>query len=540
MSAADDAYKAAQAEIAWAKAAGGKTISFDKGEMRALEVMPPEIGELSELISVDLDNTKVADLSPIAQLTNLQRLSLRDTKVTDITPVAQLTNLQVLNLNDTQVADITPVARLANLQELYLNDTQVADLTPLASLDILRSLSFDNTQVADLAPLAQLASLYEVLFSNTHVSDLRPLLSLVSLATDYRREIGFLGTVAAAGDSSLQTLAEIGDYRERTDETLAYLRTLPPWPEPLPWEAPGPSGEVKPEPIDEPDRPDRRPAPLQVAFIDAELREIGSDTDLPADPAARELLGRDALLSYLNDFDEEMLTRIENALPRLGKAMRGLGTALSAEDAFNPVKAGMQGERVRRLSVNATDRLMEDDAEDVAHLAAQIALYLDRFLVWKEYQGDATTQAVDLDEVRADLPIYETIFTELDQSDWVAEEVAQSYKLILSDFTDAPDDLLAAKGLEDATRELTYEISQEAVAEAKKLKDAGEFERFKATYKSEIRTGFAKDAARATRMGLYGGSTGVLAWVLANSSVLGPLAARFPYLKEVLRFLGLL
>ena len=43
-------------------------------------------------------------------------------------------NLTALDLGNTQVSDVTPLAELKNLTTLYLWNTQVTDVTPLAAL----------------------------------------------------------------------------------------------------------------------------------------------------------------------------------------------------------------------------------------------------------------------------------------------------------------------------------------------------------------------------------------------------------------------
>ena len=60
-----------------------------------------------------------------------------------------------LYLDNTQVADVTPLAALDRLQFLYLCGTQVANIAPLAALEKLQILYLYNTQVADIAPLRE-------------------------------------------------------------------------------------------------------------------------------------------------------------------------------------------------------------------------------------------------------------------------------------------------------------------------------------------------------------------------------------------------
>ena len=70
--------------------------------------------------NLDLRNTPVSDVAPLAALTGLQNLDLRNTPVSDVAPLAALTVLQVLDLRNTQVSDVAPLAALTGLQHLGL------------------------------------------------------------------------------------------------------------------------------------------------------------------------------------------------------------------------------------------------------------------------------------------------------------------------------------------------------------------------------------------------------------------------------------
>jgi len=205
MSAAADAYKAAQAEIARAKATGEDRLRLDETAFRALQALPPEIAELDGLRQLDLDNTQIRDMSPLAGMQTLLVLYLDRTKVSDITPLAGMQSLQALYLNGTQVSDIAPVAGMQSLRELYL--------------------------------------------TGTLVSDLRPILSLESLGKQqFRDALRFQRCAATEADAELKRLSEIEDGDERLTETQAYLRSLPPWPEPLPWSPDPTQGDTPPDP----------------------------------------------------------------------------------------------------------------------------------------------------------------------------------------------------------------------------------------------------------------------------------------------------
>ncbi len=86
-----------------------------------------DIHYFSDVVGVDLVDTQVSDLKPIAGLRNLETLQISDTQVSDVSPLAGLTNLKWLLLDGTQVSDVTPLATLKNLQWLLLSNQQVCD-----------------------------------------------------------------------------------------------------------------------------------------------------------------------------------------------------------------------------------------------------------------------------------------------------------------------------------------------------------------------------------------------------------------------------
>ena len=90
MSAADEAYKAAQEEIARVKAAGETSLDFGEEAFRMLEALPPEISDLTELEELFLNTTQVTDLTPLHDLTGLQWLHLNMTYVSDLSPIRKL------------------------------------------------------------------------------------------------------------------------------------------------------------------------------------------------------------------------------------------------------------------------------------------------------------------------------------------------------------------------------------------------------------------------------------------------------------------
>jgi len=168
---------------------GGGDLSLGED---ALTRIPPEISQLEQVWRLVLHGEGITNVSPLSSLVGLQRLSIHCPGVTDISPLVGLAALQVLSLNRTGATDLSPLAGLHKLRRLYLNFSKAADLRPIANLS--------------------------------------------NLAANSACGLWFRDTPAAAQDKELRRISLIEDDHDRTTQTLAYLRTLPPWPEPLSWE----------------------------------------------------------------------------------------------------------------------------------------------------------------------------------------------------------------------------------------------------------------------------------------------------------------
>jgi hypothetical protein len=207
---------------------GLQSLSLDQTRVTDLTPLSP----LTGLQSLSLNRTSVTDLSPLSRLTGLQALWLNYTNITDLAPLSPLTNLESLSLAQTGVTDLTPLSAFNGLIVLALSRTGVTDLTPLSPLSGLAVLFLDQTGITDLTPLSPLSGLRDLYLDGTTVTDLRPLCDLHKLGTNRPPGLSFRDTPATARDTELARLAELVDPKDRAEQTLAYLRSLPPWPEP--------------------------------------------------------------------------------------------------------------------------------------------------------------------------------------------------------------------------------------------------------------------------------------------------------------------
>ena len=267
----DAAYARAQDAIATARTSGASDLTLSGDDFSDLAVLPPDIGSLTALSSLDLWGTPVSDISALSGLTALSRLILRGTPVSDISALSGLTALSGLNLMGTQVSDIsalsgltalsrlylfgtqvsdisalsgltalssldlsdTPVSDISALSgstalsSLYLSDTQVSDISALSGLTALEYLNLSGTQVSDISALSGLTALRVLDLTGTPVSDLSPVLPLTQLAdASQYAGLAFKNTVAAQADPRIAEIAEIDDNAKRATDLSAYLKNV--------------------------------------------------------------------------------------------------------------------------------------------------------------------------------------------------------------------------------------------------------------------------------------------------------------------------
>ncbi|WP_299030802.1 hypothetical protein [uncultured Sulfitobacter sp.] len=265
----------------------------------------PDIG-LSDLKNLN-------EIPKIPQISKLVFLNIANTNVTSIEVLAGAHRLEVLDLDQTSICSLEALSGLDRLVAVYMNGTKVSDIRPLQTASKLKILWLADTEIEDISPLTQLASLHSLLLSGSKVNDLRPIVDMVTGA-EKNRFSGFAGlqfenTPAATSNATLRSLSRLEDDHERTDKTLAYLRTLPPYPEPLPWDLP------KTPPADQTPRVIVTNDQIDIAHVPADA----SDLD---DPIKSRLYSR--LKSKVPD-----LIRLGNVYPEVNAPAQALNTILA-------------------------------------------------------------------------------------------------------------------------------------------------------------------------------------------------------------------
>jgi Leucine-rich repeat (LRR) protein len=490
MSAADDAYRAAEAAIEEAKRTGAETLDFSGEAFRALETLPPGIGELDALRDLELSNTQVSDLDPLRGLTGLQTLWLgNNTQVSDLDPLRGLTGLQDLRLGNTQVSDLAPLRGLTGLDTLVLGNTQVSDLAPLRGLTGLRNLSLDRTQVRDLRPLAGLRKL-----------------------ADEPEEGGLsFRSIPATADPKIAEIAEIGDAATRAKALFALLD----------------AGWVPPVADRLTMIPEQVPAP-----IEAEVNAQGVLVERPVPPSltgeqdTRARAGWVALRELQMDAID---TLCKDNLPSLRRAIHAFGRALGEDyGAMNVIALGTHGRRIIEMSKTVDEALLEDAAGDLVAFAAAIHLHLQRFPEWIAYLRDTEEAAPEGPPVAVSGPQLRVILAVMTGAEDVDPALARKFGDLVEGAEDAETVDAAAKlGVLRSLSNILVPLARQVLAGARKM--AGDV--VGATYKKVI------EGTVLAGMGV--------GWdlIFNKGQVLLALARDYPktlgWLTQVLRALGI-
>lgn len=108
---------------------------------------------LTNLEYLDLSNTKLTSVSPLASLKNLRVLYLYKNSIKDISPIKGLTKLEVLSINGNKVSSISVLAGLTNLTELYIRENIITDYSPIAKLKNLNILYLKGNKLTNYTKL---------------------------------------------------------------------------------------------------------------------------------------------------------------------------------------------------------------------------------------------------------------------------------------------------------------------------------------------------------------------------------------------------
>jgi hypothetical protein len=159
--------------------------------LMSLDLVQHQISDLTPLTGLtalswlSLQGNQISDLTPLANLTRLSTLYLDDNEITEVAPLQGLGNLTSLSMNRNQISDPSPVVGLPRLTRLYLDGNPGIDITSLCGLTVVTTLSLNGDGLNDLRPIAGLTTLTFLTLGDNAISDLTPLTNLTSVQVLY-------------------------------------------------------------------------------------------------------------------------------------------------------------------------------------------------------------------------------------------------------------------------------------------------------------------------------------------------------------------
>jgi Leucine-rich repeat (LRR) protein len=128
--------------------------AFTSLSLSGLTSLPPEIGNLTNLEVLYLQNNQLTSVPPeIGKLTNLVSLYLLENQLTSLPPeIGNLTNLEVLCLQNNQLTSVPPeIGKLTSLRDLELQNNQLTSVPPeIGNLTNLKILQLEHNQLTSL------------------------------------------------------------------------------------------------------------------------------------------------------------------------------------------------------------------------------------------------------------------------------------------------------------------------------------------------------------------------------------------------------
>ena len=154
----------------------GELPALQEVTLEATGIASVEVFEGSDIRSLNVRSTWIADFSPLESCSSLTRLIVGELPNGAVETLAGLTNLVELRLYSTPEVDLTYFSKFQKLQDLDLYGSTVSHPEALIQLPNLRFLNIGATGISDLSFLPDMLTMTDVDLRNNPLTDLTPLL----------------------------------------------------------------------------------------------------------------------------------------------------------------------------------------------------------------------------------------------------------------------------------------------------------------------------------------------------------------------------
>lgn len=136
---------------------------------------------IPSITEMDLSNTQVASVEPLAWFVNLEKLNLSNTQVKSFIHLSGLPHLSYLDVSNTQIDSFIHLSSNSDLQHLDVSNTQISSFIHLPSNSNLQYLDVSNTKIDSFIHLPSLTNLRYLNVRNTRIDNLTRMPSLPRL-----------------------------------------------------------------------------------------------------------------------------------------------------------------------------------------------------------------------------------------------------------------------------------------------------------------------------------------------------------------------
>ncbi|CAL5977734.1 ABC_transporter substrate-binding protein [Hexamita inflata] len=133
------------------------------------------IKQMTQLSILQIDFSKIHDISELSFLCNLTKLQLYNNNITDISALKELKDLAELNINCNKIKSLQPLNDFAKMINLQISNNQIEDLYPIRKSTKLTNLHFSSNMVKDIAMLRNMTCMEQLTFDDNKVVDISPL-----------------------------------------------------------------------------------------------------------------------------------------------------------------------------------------------------------------------------------------------------------------------------------------------------------------------------------------------------------------------------
>ena len=134
------------------------------------------------LISLNLSNNAIRNITPLADLLKLQEVNLSHNALNDLTALSKLNAVTALDISHNNLTTLSPITAIGGLKTLIAANNTIADLTDFQKLTALTDLDLSNNTIGAITSLSACAELTKLNISNNALTDISVLSGLNKLA----------------------------------------------------------------------------------------------------------------------------------------------------------------------------------------------------------------------------------------------------------------------------------------------------------------------------------------------------------------------